>query len=54
MAGWVELLHSAVLHGLACLSGSWAVGMLLGVGWGWLPSAFMRYVGWEVSFQYLG
>ena len=50
LAGWVGLLHS-VLHGLACLSGSSAVGMLLGVGWGWLPSAFLRYVGWGGVFS---
>ena len=50
LAGWVGLLHP-VLHGLACLSGSWAVGTLLGVGWGWLPSAFLRYVGWGGVFS---
>ena len=50
LAGWVGLLHS-VLHGLACLSGSWAVGMLLGVGWGWFPPAFLRYVEWGGVFS---
>ena len=53
LAGWVGLLHS-VLHKLACLSGSWAVRMLPGVGCDGSSQPFGDMQDEEASLQHLG